>query len=172
MQWPGVIPAGTVSDAPAVHFDLFATILDAAGVKAPEKNGDYPLHGVSLLPHVRSGGKTPLPDRYLFWDLYGDCAALHGPWKIVGQIANHHGKFGKAAAEAEKTKFALYNVDQDIAEKTDVSAEHPDIYNDLKTRHLQWLKSFASANEDKQPDPTDTPKTGKKKRGKKKTAAE
>ena len=62
----------------------------------PTKNGGHPVHGVSLLPHLRSGGTEALPDRYLFWDLYGKMAAVHGRWKIVGEIPNHHGKFEKA----------------------------------------------------------------------------
>jgi arylsulfatase A-like enzyme len=143
MQWPGVIPAGTVSRADAAHFDVFATALEAAGVPLPAKNGRYPVHGVSLLPHARSKGETALPDRYLFWDLYGDCGALHGKWKLVGQIGNHHGRFAQAAKEAEKTKFQLYDLEKDIAEKRDLSAEFAEIYADLKQRHLEWLRQFA-----------------------------
>lgn len=143
MQWPGVIPAGSVSNADAAHFDVFATILDAAGVKVPEKNGRYPVRGVSLLPHLKSGGKVPLPDRYLFWDLYGAVGALHGPWKMVGEISNHHGNFGKAAQEASTAKFELYHLKDDPAEKTDLADQRPEIYADLKRRHLEWLRAFA-----------------------------
>ncbi len=143
MQWPGVIPAGSVSTADAAHFDLFSTILDVAGVKVPEKNGRYPVRGVSLLPHLKSGGKVPLPDRYLFWDLYGAVGALHGPWKLVGEISNHHGNFAKAATEASTAKFELYNLKADPAEKTDLAAQQPDVYADLKRRHLEWLRAFA-----------------------------
>ncbi len=143
MRWPGVIPAGTISPANAAHFDLFSTILEAAGVAVPEKNGSLPVRGVSLLPHARSGGSEALPDRHLFWDLYGACGALHGDWKLVGQISNHHGRFDQAAAEAARTKFELYNLKEDIAEKNDVSGNHPEIYRDLKERHLAWLKAQA-----------------------------
>jgi arylsulfatase A-like enzyme len=153
MQWPGVIPPGTVSDAGAAAFDIFSTILDAAGVAVPQSNGDYPVHGVSLLPHLRSGAKVELPDRYLFWDLYGQCGASHGPWKLVGEISNHHGHFGPAADEAEKTEFALYNLDRDLGEKNDLSARFPDIYQDLKTRHVQWLRSFATPEDSKDTTP-------------------
>ena len=143
MQWPGVIPRNSVSDASAVHFDIFSTILEAAGVKLPEKNGQFPLRGVSLMPLLRSGGKKALPDRYLFWDLYGDCGALHGKWKMVGEIDNHHGRFDKAAEDAASAKFALYNLADDIGEKNDLSEKHPEIYRDLKARHLEWLRAFA-----------------------------
>ena len=142
MRWPGVIPAGTVSNADAAHFDIFATVLDAAGVGVPAKNGRFPLRGVSLLPHAKSAGRIPLPDRYLFWDLYGDCGALHGPWKLVGQISNHHGNFARATEEAAKAKFELYNLQDDLGEKNNLADQRPDIYADLKQRHLEWIRAF------------------------------
>lgn len=143
MQWPGVIPPNSTSHASVVHFDIFTTVLAAAGVPVPTHNGSFPVHGVNLLPLLRKPTTESLPDRYLFWDLYGDIAALHGPWKMVGQIANHHGKFDKAAEEAERTKFELYNLDKDIGETTNVADQFPEIYRDLKARHLQWLRQFA-----------------------------
>ena len=143
MQWPGVIPSGTVSRVDAVHFDLFATILEAARVPVPSKNGKHDVHGVSLLPHARSKGETPLPDRYLFWDLYGQCGAVHGKWKLAGEIGNHHGRFAQAVRDAEKKTFELYNLEEDIGEKNDVSSKYPDVYADLKKRHLEWLRQFA-----------------------------
>lgn len=143
LQWPGVVPAGSVSDAAAVHFDLFSTILEAAGVELPARNGPFTLKGTSLLAHLRSGGMTPLPDRYLFWDLYGEVGALHGRWKLVGRISNHHGKYDQAVREAEGATFALYDLDADVAEAHDLAATHPEIYRDLKARHLDWLRQFA-----------------------------
>lgn len=142
MQWPGVIPAGLVSNADAAHFDVFSTILDAAGIPVPEKNGGVRVSGVSLLPHLKSSAKLALPDRYLFWDLYGDVGALHGKWKMVGEISNHHGRFDRAAKEAEAATFALYDLSTDLGEKNDVAAKYPDIYRDLKQRHLAWLRQF------------------------------
>lgn len=143
MQWPRIIPSGFVSRANVAHFDLFATILDAAGLEVPKQNGRATVKGVSLLPHLHSAAEEPLPDRYLFWDLHGQCAALRGKWKLVGRIANHEGDFARAAAEAERTTFALYNLDEDIGELHDVAALFPQIYADLKQRHLDWLRQFA-----------------------------
>jgi arylsulfatase A-like enzyme len=143
MQWPRVIPAGTVSSANAAHFDIFSTVLDAAGLPVPARNGRFPVQGVSLLPHLRSRGAAALPDRYVFWDLYGQCGAVHGKWKLVGEISNHHGKFDLAAREAEKTVFELYDLDADLGETRNVAATFPEIYSDLKQRHLTWLRQFA-----------------------------
>ena len=143
MRWPGVIPAGTVSDANAAHYDVFATVLDAAGLPVPERNGRFAVQGVSLLPHARSRAAAPLPDRYQFWDLYGQCGALHGRWKLVGQIDNHHGRFDLAARQAEAKAFELYDLDADIGETRDLAKEQPVVYADLKRRHLEWLRQFA-----------------------------
>ncbi|MSU51484.1 MAG: hypothetical protein EXS37_20750 [Opitutus sp.] len=143
MQWPGVIPPNSVSHESAVHFDIFTTILAATGTPVPAKNGTFPVHSVNLVPLLRAPAATKLPDRYLFWDLYGDVAALHGPWKMVGQISNHHGKFANAVREAEAAKFALFNLDDDLGEKNDLADTRPEIYRDLKTRHLDWLRQFA-----------------------------
>ena len=143
MQWPGVIPASSVSAADAMHFDLFATVLDAAGIPVPQNNGPFALSGRSLLPHAGSAGATALADRYVFWDLYGQVGALHGQWKLVGEIANHHGRFEQALRDAEKTRFALYNLANDVGETTDVADSFPEIYRELKTRHLDWLAQFA-----------------------------
>ena len=142
MQWPGVIPAGTLSQADAVHFDLFATILDAAGIEIPRQNGPFPVHGVSLIRHLRSGGAEPLPDRYVYWDLYGKQAALHGHWKLVGEIENHHGDFRKAVDHVESASYELYNLDEDPAESTNLAAKHPAIYQDLRERYVQWIRQF------------------------------
>ncbi len=143
MQWPGVIPPGVVSKVDAAAFDLFSTVLDAASVSAPKHNGRFAVQGVSLLPHLRSSGQTPLPDRHLFFDLYGDCGVVHGKWKLGGEIGNHGGDFRRAASEAEKTPFELYNLEDDIAETNNLAATQAQIYADLKTRHLEWLRQFA-----------------------------
>lgn len=139
MRWPGVIPAGTVSDADAAHFDLFATILEAAGVEVPEENGGYGVSGVSLLDHLRSGARDPLADRYLFWELYGKSGAQHGDWKLVKELSNHNGKFEQAIEAARVADFELYNLGEDLGETEDVAKRYPEVYEDLKGRYIDWL---------------------------------
>jgi tRNA pseudouridine55 synthase len=43
-------------------------------------------------------------------------AALHGDWKIVATIDNHHGKWDQAIKQIEQTKFELYNLAADVGE--------------------------------------------------------
>jgi len=149
MQWPKVIPAGIVSRTNVVHFDVFSTILDAAGVAIPQKNGDMPIRGISLLPYLKRGGAMPPVDRAQFWDLYGRMAAIHGPWKIVATGPNHHGHFSKAIPVVEQTDFELYNLDQDIGEANNLAGTHVDIYRTLKGRYVDWFKEMAANYERK-----------------------
>lgn len=53
LHWPAGIAHASTSAALVQNIDLVPTILDAAGVTAPE---DLPLDGMSLLPLVRSTG--------------------------------------------------------------------------------------------------------------------
>ena len=144
IRWPGEIPPGMISDISAVHFDIFVTALEAAGIEVPGTNGAFAVSGHSLLPHLRSGGTTTLPDRYLFWDLYGQEAAFHGPWKLVGELPNHRGDFRRAAEDAANTDFELYNLDTDPSEQHDLATDHPEILRDLKRRHVEWLRGNAA----------------------------
>ncbi len=52
VQWPGKIPAGSVSTALTQNIDIAPTFLDAAGLEVPND-----MHGVSMLPVLR--GETP-----------------------------------------------------------------------------------------------------------------
>ncbi len=55
-RWPGRIPAGHVSHAPAVMMDLFATALKAANIAAP---ADRVIDGRDILPLFTSAAPGP-----------------------------------------------------------------------------------------------------------------
>ena len=141
MRWPGKIPPGTVSNANAAHIDVFATALDAAGIPVPKRNGPHAVSGISLLSHLQSSARQALADRYLYWDLYGKMAALHGDWKLVASIDNHHGKWDQALQRIADATFELYNLAGDVGEQHNLAAEKPEIYRDLKEHYLAWFKS-------------------------------
>jgi arylsulfatase A-like enzyme len=141
IRWTNQIPAGTISDAPAMVFDLFATCLEAARVAIPKTNGKHPVHGVSLLEHARSKGASKLPQRHLFWDLWGKLAVWHDGWKLVGMIDNHRGRFAEAVPQIEAAQFELYYLPDDLAEQHDLAASKPAQYAELKERLLAWFKA-------------------------------
>jgi arylsulfatase A-like enzyme len=77
-RWPGTIAPGSNCSAYAGSLDLFATLLDAAGVAMP----DAPLDSRSLLPLLR--GETP-SDWRDSWvsEFHGDEFGLYSQRMVV-----------------------------------------------------------------------------------------
>ncbi|MHC4444358.1 MAG: sulfatase-like hydrolase/transferase [Planctomycetota bacterium] len=55
-RWPGKIPAGQVSHAPAVIVDLYTTSLNAAGIEEPQ---DRVIDGKNIMGLLRSDAQSP-----------------------------------------------------------------------------------------------------------------
>ncbi len=132
MQWKGTLPAGRVLDTPIISLDILPTALAAAGVTVP---ADAQLDGVNLLPYLT--GKASAPQRNLFWR-YGDQYAVRqGDWKLV--------KTMEQVAKPPVYTMGLYNVTTDIAEKHDLSADHPDIVKALQKLWDEWNANNVTA---------------------------
>ena len=116
VRWPLAVPAGSVSHAPVSSIDLLPTLLELAGVTASTD-----IDGVSLVSHLRSGGKTPLPERALFWHFPHYRYKNWGPYSIVRQ--GHH----KLIRWWEGPRHELYDLSQDLGEKHDLSGEAGDL---------------------------------------------
>lgn len=131
--WPGKTLKGRC-DVPAMPEDMFPTILDIAGVK------DYKtiqsIDGEDLVPVITgkagpgdSVGGTTWAERELVFhmphqwriedreDVDFMTAIRRGPWKLVYRM--HTGE------------LELYNLEEDLSERNDVAAEHPELVRDL-----------------------------------------
>lgn len=98
---PGVFPAGLVYAKPVSTLDIFPTVMELTGVKAPAG-----LDGVSLVPYLK-GERAGAPHESLFF-LTGDKgAAVQDHWKLV--------VFPRAASQ-------LYDLAKDISETNDLAA--------------------------------------------------
>ncbi len=76
-RWPGVIPAGTLSDEMSMNFDLFPTCLQLAGVPLP---ADRIIDGEDILP-VLTGNSSSPHDTLYFYDTRTLLAVRHQQWK-------------------------------------------------------------------------------------------
>jgi len=117
VRWPGVVRGGSVTEQAAITMDWTATILAAAGVQA---DGVQPLDGESLLP-VLAGERTAY-DRALFWRTRTRAAARIGRWKYVQE------------GEAEQ----LFDIGEDLGEKTDLKAREATAFAEAKRRYSAW----------------------------------
>lgn len=111
---PGMTDAGGETDVPATGADFYPTLLELAGLPArPEQH----LDGVSLVPLLRG---ESIPRRALIWhyphygNQGGEPSSIYrsGPWKLI----HYH----------EDGCNELYNLDQDLGERNDLSTQHPE----------------------------------------------
>lgn len=116
MSWPGRITPGTRYSEPVISFDLFATLVRAAGGTPPAS-----VAGVDLLPYLQ--GAAGAPHDYLFWGTRSMGAVRHDRWKLVDG--------------------ALYDLGRDMGETEDVAAANPDVVADMMRARDAWVRSLA-----------------------------
>jgi arylsulfatase A-like enzyme len=130
--WPGVIPAGVVSDAITTSTDYYPTLLDLAGL-APEPARH--VDGVSLAPLLR--GEAAAVDREgIFWHYphYGNqggtpaCAMRSGDFKLIEFF--------------EDGRLELYNLREDEGERRNLAAAQPGLTMALHARLVAWRESL------------------------------
>ena len=132
MQWKGKIPAGKTEDRPVIQLDVLPTSLAAAGV---EVDPAWKLDGVNLLPYL-NGEKTEPPHEVLFWRFGEQLAVRKGDWKLVKSSADGNARNGGGKATPEGAK--LYNLKEDIGEKNDLAATHPEKVKELAALWSEW----------------------------------
>lgn len=123
-RWPGRIAPGTVSDHPSAGWDFLPTACELAGVKLA---GQPPgIDGISYLATLLGKTDQQKSHRYLYWaSTEGETSVgvRRGPWKLVRYKSSK--KHGRSAEHLGQDDWRLYNLDQDVGERTDVSADHP-----------------------------------------------
>ncbi len=122
VSWPGVTEAGTRSDTPLIIEDMFPTLIEVAGGKS--KKLPKTVDGRSIVPLLK--GKT-LPDAPLLFHLPNCWGHGHdyppmssmvlGDWKLYYR----HGS----------GQLELYKLDEDISEKNNLAAKHPQKVREL-----------------------------------------
>jgi arylsulfatase A-like enzyme len=133
-RWPGKIPAGRVCREMCGTIDVLPTFAKLAGATAPQ---DRIIDGLDIWPLLSGaeGAKTPHDRFYYYWN-FGLEAVRSGPWKLHLPHSYQHlvtaGKDGQPGKyEPVKTEVALYNLVEDVGEKTDLAAVNPQVVQRL-----------------------------------------
>ena len=123
-RWPGKIPTNATCDAVASEMDVLPTFVKLAGGEVPT---DRKIDGLDIWP-VLSGQSQTSPHQalYYFYSTIGLQAVRSGPWKLAIYPQGTGRGFG-AAAPATFDKPRLYNLDDDIGERTNVASQHPEV---------------------------------------------
>lgn len=112
VRWPGHVKPGSESHLVSAHWDVLPTLCQLAGAKVPEG-----LDGISMVPELTGEGEQPKHD-YLYWEFFergGRRAVRMGEWKAVQNDMTND----------PEAHIALYNIEKDVEENVDLSAQHP-----------------------------------------------
>jgi arylsulfatase A-like enzyme len=127
VSWPGHIQGGTTTPAVFATMDIFPTVLDAAGIRYPGE-----LDGRSFLP-VLLGKATTAPPRPLFF------VRREAPGGVY--YGGRNGDF-KLVQNTADGPFTLYDLANDLAETTDLTASNPAAFSAL-TSALEQHRQLA-----------------------------
>jgi arylsulfatase A len=134
MRWPGKIPAGTVCHEPVMTIDLLPTLARLAGAKLPP----HKIDGKDIWPLIAGerGAHSPHEGLYFYWNTELQ-AVRSGKWKLHLPHAYNSlekggsgGKPGKMSPR--RTGLALYDLEKDVGETTNVAGRHPDVVKRLQ----------------------------------------
>ncbi|HNU51919.1 MAG TPA: sulfatase [Verrucomicrobiota bacterium] len=135
MRWPGRIAGGRVCGELAATIDVLPTLAALAGAAVP---GDRRIDGRDLGPLIlgEAGARTPHEAYYCYYgrELH---AIRSGPWKLHLPHAYPHveapGKDGQPGRMvSHRIGRSLYNLEEDVGERRDVAAEHPEVVSRLE----------------------------------------
>jgi arylsulfatase A-like enzyme len=136
-RWPGKITAGGTSSVPIISVDIYPTLLELAGAAAPK---NQPLDGVSLVSCLTSGGKTAPQREALYWHFPGYLGAGQNAWRTTPAGAIRAGDW-KLQEFFEDGRIELYNLKDDLSEKTNLAAKMPEKAKELKEKLSAWRAS-------------------------------
>jgi arylsulfatase A len=137
MRWSGTIPAGTVCDEVVSAIDLLPTFAALAGEPVADSKIDgRDIDGGDIGPLLRGEPGARSPHEVYFYGTGRRCAAAvrSGKWKL--HIRERRGVFSPKE---------LYDLETDIGEEADLSAENPAVVKRL----IDLARSFDSGLKEK-----------------------
>lgn len=136
VQWKGTLPEGKTYDRPVIQLDFLPTALAAAGA---EVKPEWKLDGVNLLPFLKGESKDA-PHAALFWRFGGQAAVRMGDWKLTKAAGPNEDVERKGPATLDGAK--LFDLKDDLGEKTDLAAKNPERVNELTAAWAAWNKEL------------------------------
>ena len=148
ISWPGQLPEGAVRGQLAHGCDWLPTVAELCGVKLLQPDID----GRSLVRVLKSAD-APSPHDRLLWHVGAknpQWAVREGDWKLIGNAWDTASGVSWAAGASEKRteRFPLFlaNLADDVSEKKNRVADHPDVVARLKKIHDDWAAPLSPPN--------------------------
>ena len=149
ISWPGhITDAGGLRNQFAHVIDIVPTILEAAGVNAPEVVDGIrqsPIEGVSLAyTFDKANAGAPTRRTVQYFEMMGDHALYKDGWWLATKVKRAPWEaFGPANPDPlNNAEFELYNLDTDYSQTEDVAAKYPEKVEELKKVFYEEAKKY------------------------------
>lgn len=137
MRWPGVIPAGRISNKLLSTIDILPTLAKLTGAKLPVEKID----GIEFVDLLKGDDtKTPRQEFLYYYRKNSLEAVRKDNWKLIfphpgrSYEVSLPGKDGQPGPTSENHEFpkALYDLTRDPGERYNVLEQHPEIVAELE----------------------------------------
>ncbi len=148
ISWPGHIKdVGAIRTQFHHVIDIVPTILEAAGIQAPEEvNGikQKPIEGVSMLYTFDSANaNAPSKRDTQYFEMVGNRAIYHDGWIAATTPPSPPWELGTGAMPPlDQYKWELYNITEDYSEYNDLAASHPDKLKEMQALFQQEAAKY------------------------------
>ncbi|MEZ5384275.1 MAG: sulfatase [Prosthecobacter sp.] len=132
VRWPGKVKPCTTNDTPVISTDCYPTLLEVAGLPPTE---NHPLDGKSLLPLLTQSPGFERDTLYFHYPNY----AFHQKNRLGSAI--REGNF-KLIRNYDDGSLELYDLNKDIGEKHNLSAQSPKLAQRLADKLDAWLRAM------------------------------
>ncbi len=137
VRWPGHAPAGSVSSEVISLADILATTAEIVGEPLPPQE-QAAEDSRSFLAAISGEPKTPVRDHIILHSSDGVYAIRKGPWKWIEGVPAAGIKRAGPRMKDPQFREQLYNTKEDPAEERDVSAEHPEVVQELRALLVRY----------------------------------
>ena len=146
VRWPSAKWQPHVVKSIVSHIDLFPTLLDLCGVKAP---AGPKVDGITLRPLLEKADSSAWPERTLFThNPISETNKFPGAvrtqrYRLVREIKGPAGGSKAKANDASATPWQLYDMEIDPGETKDIAADQPDIVKQLSDQYDAWFADIS-----------------------------
>ena len=149
VSWPARIKDKGALREQFVHvIDVVPTILEAAGIKAPEiVDGiqQHPIEGTSFAyTFDAANAKAPSRHQTQYFEMMGQWALYDDGWLLSTKVNRAPWEaFGPANPDPLNNQvLELYNLNEDFSQTTDLAAKHPEKVKELKAKFVAEAQKF------------------------------
>ncbi|MEZ5572571.1 MAG: arylsulfatase [Halioglobus sp.] len=149
VSWPNRIKdKGGLRDQFIHVIDVVPTILEAAGISAPEMVDGIkqaPIEGTSFAyTFDKANAKEPSHHKTQYFEMMGQWALYDEGWLLSTKVNRAPWQaFGVANADPLNNQvFQLYNLNEDFTQSNDIAAEYPDKVKKMRGQFLAEAKKY------------------------------